>query len=105
MKWSRPFKWVICSIGLVAALSASLVLYEPYDKAHAEWNRKQIGSPFDEGKSVLAALAYYKQDHGSYPYDLGALIPQYLSSIPQPHWGLKHWEYMRNPLDGQFTLS
>ena len=52
------------------------------------------GPTVQEGQTraqpLLAALEQYKINNGSYPSDLQALIPVYLSEIPRP---APRWEY------------
>ena len=47
-----------------------------------QFNLPEVVQYYDQ---VISAIDRYRQDHGSYPPDLPALIPKYLSTVPDIH--------------------
>lgn len=54
------------------------------------------------GTTIVSALESYRSTNGYYPQNINSLLPQYMSSIPQPTWG-EGWDY-RLLEDGHFEL-
>jgi hypothetical protein len=84
-------KWPVAEIVVATlALAAGIGVYA--------WAHNDQG-PLEESKArgaeVVRALTAYHQDHGTYPEELDALVPDYLSEVPQPTWGLERWRYRR----------
>jgi hypothetical protein len=44
---------------------------------------KEVGQLQTEGAPIVRALESYKAERGGYPENLAALVPQYLSNIPE----------------------
>ena len=45
------------------------------------------------GNSIIQALEEFKKSNSEYPDDLEKLVPEYMTEIPLPVWGLKEWIY------------
>ncbi len=45
------------------------------------------------GNAIVQALEEYKKSKSQYPDDLKGLVPEYISEIPLPVWGLDEWIY------------
>lgn len=56
------------------------------------------------GDEVCAALERWHAAHGTYPANLGMLVPSELASIQTPVVGMGRWEYTLLP-DGRFRLG
>ena len=58
----------------------------------------------ERAKELIKALEQYKADTGKYPTKLDALVPSYLTAIPQPARGAQY-EYELLSNGDEFTLS
>jgi hypothetical protein len=69
-----------------------------------EARRPKTGSPFLEGDAVAAAIENYRTDHKKYPASLRDIIPNYIQTIPKPHWGTNEWVYLLNKDQKSYAL-
>jgi hypothetical protein len=56
------------------------------------------------GDELVTAIGEYHAEHGVYPHSLSDLVPDYISNVEQPVWGLRKWDY-RLQANGKFLLS
>jgi len=54
------------------------------------------------GNQLVVAIETFHRDNGSYPISLESLLPRYVSSIPQPAWGVGTWTY--RPTGAEYLL-
>lgn len=87
---------IIClCIGCFFAFS--MPVYKTLDKPTTKEGQQKANE-------LIMALEQYKNDTGSYPSELGSLVPDYLSAIPQPTWSA-HYSYELQPNEDEFIIS
>lgn len=59
----------------------------------------------DNGDRIIAALDKYKAGNGAYPPSLNALVPEYLSEVPEAHGRGMKWDYNVRRNNRQFRLT
>ena len=79
---------------LAVAAGAGVYVYAHRDEASLEESKRR-------GTEVVEALYAYRLQHDVYPDSLPQLVPQYVSSVEQPSWGLRRWTYRAYDADGQ----
>ena len=57
------------------------------------WYPSNIEKSENIAYSIISAIYYYKKFHGRLPSKLDDLVPDYLSSIPEPTTGDYHYYY------------
>lgn len=82
---------------LGCVLTVSPQLYNLLDQPTAQEGQERA-------KGLIQALEQYKADTGRYPSDLDALVPNYLTSIPQPARAAQY-EYELLSNGDEFTIS
>ena len=65
-------------IGIYVVMIAAVILFI----------RANNGLAQDRAERVVAALERYRAQHGDYPADLGALVPEQLPSVPRAKYTL-----------------
>lgn len=91
----RKLPWAeIIVIALVVAAGAALYVYAHRDEG-------ALAESKERGAALVAALQAYESEHGSYPAQLDALVPEYVAVVEPPTWGLQRWRYRTyTPEDG-----
>lgn len=91
----RKLPWAeIIVAAVVVAAGAGVYVYAHRDEGRLEDSKRA-------GTAVVAGLAAYHGEHGTYPDRLDELVPHYLSEVPPPTWGLGRWSYERySPVEG-----
>ena len=85
----RKLPWAEIIVTAVAiGIGAVVYLYAHKDEGALEESKER-------GAVVVAALASYRQEHGTYPAALDDLVPEFAAAIEPPTWGLARWRYRR----------
>lgn len=83
----RKLPWAeIIVTAFVIAAGAGVFVYAHRDEDALEASKQR-------GAHIVEGLAAYRQQHGTYPARLEDLVPQYLTHIQPPLWGLQRWRY------------
>ena len=82
---------------LGCVLTVSPQLYKVLDQPTAQEGQERA-------EELIKALEQYKADTGMYPTELDALVPNYLTAIPQPARGAQY-EYELLSNGAEFTIS
>ena len=74
-----------------------LYLIEVLLKQDMQQRQKELA---DDMRRVANALTRYKGNHGEYPAELTALVPEYLEKVPETPWGhpFLYRPYVKNPI-------
>jgi hypothetical protein len=96
----KKLPWAEIVITMLAlAAGVGVYMYAHRDEGRLEASKER-------GAQVVAALASYRAEEGTYPERLEELVPRHLAAIPQPEWGLGRWSYRRyTPADVSAAAS
>lgn len=85
---------LLCTLAMIAVVVALLSIAGGSESAAMR-----------TGDRIVSALRQYHQYYDCYPDQLGALIPEFLGSVPQPRWGTGRWSYSTGGECDSFWLS
>lgn len=58
-----------------------------------EWGKSDVALTERDGDKIVAALAKFHEDNGTFPKSLNELTPKYLPETPTPSVGSGEWQY------------
>jgi hypothetical protein len=106
--WWRKKRWWAAGLllwlviaGPVAAGVAIVILERVF---YGDWSDATVAESQAAGDEIIAALRRYREERGTLPPGLPALVPSFLNEIRPPVSGNGKWIYKPRP-DGSFKLA
>ncbi len=104
-RWARQCVTQALMLGallLILVAAGAILWWRTTSEQWREWReekRPALAAAAAKAQPIIDALETYHRDHGRYPGELQALVPEYLEAIAEPPPPLRYgWEYY--PLAG-----